>query len=185
MPAFEAAGSTMRTMRTPLLRALAALALAAPLAGALACRRPAPGGPPAPAAGDRPAVSMPAGGTPIGRWRGTLPCTDCPGIDTELELFAGAGGISGPYRLVEVYSGRPAGRDRSETRGEWLAERSAEHDRQATVYRLEPEGGGPARYFLAVGDDLEALDRQARPIASRANLHLRLVEEPPGGATAR
>jgi len=171
---------------------LAALALAAP-----ACRRQSPAPPPsavaespasaaaAPAPAAERSAEAPPGGSVVGRWRGTLPCADCPGIDTEVELYAGAGGISGPYHLVEIYAGRPEKSRRVESQGEWLAQRGTAHDPEATVYRLEPAGGGPARYFLAVDDDLEALDREARPLARRANLRLRLVEEPRGAAPER
>jgi hypothetical protein len=181
---------TMRRLSRS-VAALVALLAVVPVAGA-GCRKeppppafsveenPAPPSAGAPATG--PAAEAPPGGSFVGRWRGTLPCADCPGIDTELELYAGAGGISGPFHLVETYAGRPADRNRVETKGEWLAQRGSERDPEATVYRFEPAGGGAARFFLAVEDDLEALDGQARPLTSRGNLRLRLIEDPHGAA---
>lgn len=192
-------------MPAPTFRPLLALVLLTPVLGALACRKAAPPRPaftveetPAPAAAAAPApvapvapvvperaAEAPAGGSFVGRWRGTLPCADCPGVATELELYAGAGGISGPYHLVETFAGKPAEKRRVESQGEWLAQRGTAHDPEATVYRLEPASGGAPRFFLSAGDDLEALDGEARPLALRANVRLRLVEDQHGAAPGR
>jgi uncharacterized lipoprotein NlpE involved in copper resistance len=175
----------MRSDGSPATTGFALLLGAALLA---ACGGP-PGAPPpaaqsAPADASRPAASRPASPAPapdreaeIGHWRGTLPCVGCAGIDTDLTLYASAGGVEGPFRLVEARRPRRGSEtEPSESRGEWFAERGTADDPAATVYRLEP-GEGPARLFLAVGDDLEMLDHRGRRIRSRANLRLTLVAE--------
>jgi uncharacterized lipoprotein NlpE involved in copper resistance len=159
------------------------LASALGLAGLAACGAPGPAphaSTPAPVASRPPAPDAAAVAdreSEIGRWRGRLPCSDCAGIDTELTLYAAAGGVEGPFRLVEVHVGRRGGTVRRvESEGEWFAQRGDADDPEATVYRLEPSQGAPRR-FLAVGDDLEALDHQGRRIRTRANLRLTLVAD--------
>jgi uncharacterized lipoprotein NlpE involved in copper resistance len=150
-----------------------------------ACGGPGPQ-PPAtqpPAAAVRPvagaAAAAPAADreSEVGHWQGTLPCVGCAGIDTDLTLYASAGGVEGPFRLVETRRPRRGGEARrTESRGEWFAERGGADDPAATVYRLEP-AEGPPRLFRAVGDDLEMLDHGGRRIRTRANLRLTLVAE--------
>ncbi len=160
--------------------------LALLLGAALLVACGAPGPPPAartPAEAARPTSPAPASApapdreSEIGHWQGTLPCVGCAGIDTDLTLYASAGGVEGPFVLVEVRRPRRGGEaKRTESSGEWFAERGSPDDPAATVYRLEPGQGAP-RLFLAVGDDLEMLDHRERRIRTRANLRLTLVAE--------
>ncbi|MDO8914079.1 MAG: copper resistance protein NlpE N-terminal domain-containing protein [Phenylobacterium sp.] len=110
----------------------------------------APEAPPAPVAAAAPspdALSI--------TFAGDLPCTDCPGLRTELTLTRDApysGG--GTYKLVETYLERGAP---IITTGIWGTLRGDAVDPDATVYELNPEKPEPARrHFRRVGDD-EAL----------------------------
>src|SRR3546814_5487154 len=55
-----------------------------------------------------------------GRFEGTLPCADCPGIDSALEL-----GADGTYSLHDAY--RESDGATNDVTGTWTVERSEEH----------------------------------------------------------
>lgn len=88
-----------------------------------------------------------------GIFRGTLPCADCPGIETRLQLEA-----DGSYTLEETYleRGGPYA-----SQGTWTAEQDG------TRLRLDPNGKSEAdRLFAIVSQDtLRLLDGAGKPIA--------------------
>lgn len=109
--------------------------------------------------GQRPAARALSG---LGRlpatFEGELPCADCPGIRTQLDLFA-----DGVYLLRRSYRDRPPVQDEV---GRWVLS----SDR--LVLRLDP---GTGRQTLAAvsGDGLLAmLDVEGRPIVSSANTRI-------------
>jgi uncharacterized lipoprotein NlpE involved in copper resistance len=110
----------------------------------------------------------PAGQRLVGFYVGTLPCADCPGIRTELSLFApeGSTGLAS-YWLKETYLGKPAKEATFESGGGWTTQ-AGTHDPKATVYRLTEARSRENRFLLKVSDDeLKMLDRSARPIESK------------------
>jgi uncharacterized lipoprotein NlpE involved in copper resistance len=87
-----------------------------------------------------------------GSFEGTVPCADCPGIDTALELFA-----DGSARLDEQY------RDRKHETGEtgtWTVE---EHGKRI---RFDPDSKDAEDRVYAVtsNDELRMVDRDGNPI---------------------
>lgn len=85
----------------------------------------------------------------LGVFKGTLPCADCAGIETELtliktDIIRG----DGPYILKRTYVGRSAQSFVEE--GEWTTERGTNYDRDAVVYALydsqDPDATAVARY---------------------------------------
>lgn len=142
-------------MKRILTVALAALALAA-------CQRETP----APAANDAPAAAAPAtDATPVvatettmaqagvqpgpgaidgkafaGKFTGTLPCADCPGIDETLEL-----GADGSFSLTDVYRERPQGT--STLQGSWST------DADGKRIRLDPGSKAEADRLFAIDDN--------------------------------
>ncbi|MDH5834055.1 copper resistance protein NlpE [Luteimonas kalidii] len=96
-----------------------------------------------------------------GRFAGTLPCADCPGIDTSVQI-----GDDGTFRLVEAYRDRDT---RHETAGTWTV------DADGTRLQFDPDTKQAAdRWFEIVSkDELRALDTEGRPIAGNANTSLR------------
>jgi uncharacterized lipoprotein NlpE involved in copper resistance len=142
-------------MKRILTVALAALALAA-------CQRETP----APAANDAPAAAAPAtDATPVvatettmaqagvqpgpgaidgkafaGKFAGTLPCADCPGIDETLEL-----GADGSFTLTDVYRERPQGT--STLQGSWST------DADGKRIRLDPGSKAEADRLFAIDDN--------------------------------
>ncbi|UZG43414.1 copper resistance protein NlpE N-terminal domain-containing protein [Caldimonas thermodepolymerans] len=101
------------------------------------------------------------------RYVGILPCADCRGIRTDLQLYADPDGAPAGYDLLQTYLGRPEG-DRSFTQsGTWRSARGARQDPQALVIQLDPEQPGRTRAF-----------RQASPRVLRA-LDVNLLDLPP------
>src|ERR1700685_760355 len=122
--------------------------------------------------------SYDAGGIPtqlLGRFRGVLPCADCPGIDTELSLFA-----ESPNKLLHTrYVLKRTYRDRGKTAtevGTWELLRGTPVDPNATIYQLKPRDGGPPTNFLRVNDnEILQLDSGLRRIDSQLNFSLKKI----------
>ena len=129
------------------------------LAGCGRDNAPAPEAP----AGDAPLAgsAMPGGGEAFETaWLGVLPCADCDGIQTRLQLH-GEGGER-RYELEETYLGA-AGDNVFVTEGDWVLETRRGDGVEATVYRLDPQG--PDRWFELQPDGaLEMLDGEGRPL---------------------
>lgn len=87
-----------------------------------------------------------------GTFRGTLPCADCPGIDTVLSLKA-----DGTYALTEDYQGDDM-RD-SELDGTWTAEHDDQH------IRLDPNSKSETDrvYALVSNDEISPLAVDGKP----------------------
>lgn len=96
-----------------------------------------------------------------GTFAGTVPCADCPGIDTRLDI-----GADGAFTLSETYQDRDT---TSETRGTWTL------DADGTRLLLDPETKeGADRHFEIVSkDEIRMLDAEGKPIASEHNYSLR------------
>lgn len=157
-------------------RKLLALACLATLALS-ACNKPAEPAP-APAPADAPKAAEPAAPTPApvaaaeptaadaaafaGTFSGTVPCADCSGIDTTLELKA-----DGSYALSETYQdkgGSPAKGD-----GTWTAEENGKR------VRLDPNSkSDDDRLFEVVNkDEIRMLDQEGKTIDSQLNYSLK------------
>ncbi|HEX4853366.1 copper resistance protein NlpE N-terminal domain-containing protein [Arenimonas sp.] len=92
-------------------------------------------------------------------WLGVLPCADCDGIQTRLQLRADADGAR--YLLEETYLGGE-GNQQFLQEGEWREETVQINGAPAVVYRLDPDG--PARWFWLQPDGaLEMLEAEGRP----------------------
>ena len=103
----------------------------------------------------------------VGRFEGTLPCADCPGIDSSLELRA-----DGTYSQHDRYRERDAAFDAS---GTWTVEAGA------TRLRLDPDDkDGVDRLYGIVGtDELQMLDGDGRPQGSGLGASLRRADAGP------
>jgi copper homeostasis protein (lipoprotein) len=92
-----------------------------------------------------------------GTFAGTLPCADCPGIDTRIVLNA-----DGSYTLMETYRDKPDGKFAGD--GTWTAEENGKR------IRLDPNSKAQEDRLFAVKskDELETLDKAGQPIATQA-----------------
>jgi copper homeostasis protein (lipoprotein) len=163
-------------MKRILTVALAALALAA-------CQRESP----APVATDAPAAAAPAtDATPVaatettmaqagvqpgpgaidnkafaGKFTGTLPCADCPGIDETLEL-----GADGSFTLTDVYRERPQGT--FSMQGTWST------DADGKRIRLDPGSKAEVDRLFAIDDNdtLTLLGADGEGAADAPDMHL-------------
>ncbi|HEU0152473.1 MAG TPA: copper resistance protein NlpE [Arenimonas sp.] len=92
-------------------------------------------------------------------WLGVLPCADCDGIQTRLQLRADPDGAR--YVLEETYLGG-SGENRFVQEGDWREEGAVIQGQPAEVYRLDPDG--PGRWFWVQPDGaLEMLEAEGRP----------------------
>lgn len=91
-----------------------------------------------------------------GTFSGTLPCADCPGIDTTVTLKP-----DGTYAVHEVYQGKPGSFDGN---GTWTAEENGQR------VRLDPNSKSEQDRVFAVksSDEIESLDTEGKPIATEA-----------------
>lgn len=108
-------------------------------------------------AGDA-AAAMPGRGPADGpvEWRGSMPCSDCEGIDTRLVLGHADG--ERVYELVEVYLAVD-GSMRFEEAGQWQLDEA--------VLSLEPRTGGLRRYGVVAGGALQVRDLRGRAFPGR------------------
>ena len=126
------------------------------------CGRESTPAPEGPAADSPPAgAGVPDEGEAVEiAWLGVLPCADCDGIQTRLQLHGDDGGRR--YELEETYLGA-AGDNVFVTEGDWVQETRRGDGTEATVYRLDPQG--PDRWFeLRPDGSLEMLDGEGRPL---------------------
>ena len=114
-----------------------ALALAAAIAAAAAQAQPT----------GRPDVPV-----LLGEFKGTLPCSDCQGIETSLTLIKkDEGTAEGTYVLLETFVGKSP--DPVVAEGTWTTLRGSAADPDATVYELNPDSlEFQRRAFLKVND---------------------------------
>ena len=96
-----------------------------------------------------------------GTFTGTLPCADCPGIDTQLVLNA-----DGTYKLHEVYQGKPGNFDGD---GTWTAEEDGKR------IRLDPNSKSEQDRLFAVTskDEIESLELEDKAIESKLSYTLK------------
>jgi len=153
------------------LACLAALALSAcnkpaeaPAAPADAPKAAEPAAPaeptPAPVAEAAPAAFDAAAFA--GTFSGTLPCADCSGIDTQLQLKA-----DGSYALDESYQGKKDGNFKGD--GTWTAEENGKRVRLDPNSKTEQD-----RLFeIASKDEIRMLDTEGKAIDSQLNYSLK------------
>ena len=91
-----------------------------------------------------------------GTFSGTLPCADCPGIDTKITLKP-----DGTYTLHEAYQGKKNSFDGD---GTWTAEENGQR------IRLDPNSKSENDRVFAVKskDEIEVLDAEGKAIAATA-----------------
>lgn len=101
------------------------------------------------------------------RFVGVLPCQDCEGIRTELELRP-----NGTFTLEETFIGKIATQPRFQI-GNWTTLRGTAWDLKATVYKINHDRLAGARYFYLLADgNLELLDDKQAKIQSSLNYTL-------------
>ncbi|GAB3353130.1 copper resistance protein NlpE [Lysobacter tyrosinilyticus] len=89
-----------------------------------------------------------------GTFSGTLPCADCPGIDTKITLKP-----DGTYTLHEAYQGKKNSVDGD---GTWTAEENGQR------LRLDPNSKSENDRLFGVKskDEIETLDAEGKAIAT-------------------
>jgi copper homeostasis protein (lipoprotein) len=149
------------------------LAVMASTLAIAACKPQAPAEPATPAADTAPAASTEpapvatesapassAADVPFdvkgfaGTFSGTLPCADCPGIDTTIALKP-----DGTYTVHEAYQGKPNSFDGD---GTWTAEENGQR------VRLDPNSKSEQDRLFAVksNDEIESLDAEGKPLTT-------------------
>ena len=103
-----------------------------------------------------------------GNFSGTLPCADCPGIDTEIELHT-----DGRFMLMEAYQGKKA--EPAMLEGTWTAEENGSR------IRLDPDSKSEQDrvYALASHDQIAQLGSDGAPAASGLDYSLKRTAAKP------
>jgi copper homeostasis protein (lipoprotein) len=163
-------------MSTSLLNARTVLAAALIGAALTACKPQTPADAAAPPA--RPEATAPAAPTTdalpsaqaapfdakafAGTFAGTLPCADCPGIDTHIVLAA-----DGTYAITESYQERSAPELKGD--GTWTVEENNQR------LRLDPNSKSDNDRLFAIlsNDEIRQLDMEGKPIESSLPYNLK------------
>ena len=108
----------------------------------------------------------------VGKFKGQLPCADCPGIDQEITFLA-----HGPNQFVDTIYKRTTtylGKNKSvEDTGTWVLLPGTAADPTANVYALNPDQPHKTEYFwLKSEDELVPLDKEKRPISGPMDMTL-------------
>ncbi len=106
-------------------------------------------------------------------YEGILPCADCSGIKTKLEIFIDYNNPEPPFILHQTYLGGKEG-DKTFTRnGMYGTLKETFRNDDATAYELNPYKPDERMYFLRVHDDtLMMLDNNVQEIKSGLNYNL-------------
>ncbi|MFD3003409.1 copper resistance protein NlpE [Pontibacter toksunensis] len=117
----------------------------------------------------------PAMAAPAGYFTGTLPCSDCQGIISELELTGDANGSNRSFSLKQTYLGKPADKNVLTSSGKWFLAKGNKQDPNAVVLQLIPTSGKiDPMYFLQVSEtEVKLLDRQQAEIKGQQNFILK------------
>ncbi|GAA4425655.1 hypothetical protein GCM10023188_06810 [Pontibacter saemangeumensis] len=112
---------------------------------------------------------------PAGTFRGTIPCTDCKGIDTELVLNGDANGSSRTFTMRQTYLGKPADKNVVVSSGKWFLAKGNNQDPDAMTLQLIPtEGINDMLYFVQVSDtEIKLLDKKQTAIQRNHNYSLK------------
>jgi copper homeostasis protein (lipoprotein) len=111
----------------------------------------------------------------LARYRGLLPCADCPGIDTVLSLFTKSPKDLAPTRYLLKRTYQDRGNTIAEA-GTWTVLRGTPDNPDATVYQLKSSAGGQVTNFLRVSDDeILQLDSERRRIDAKLNFSLQKI----------
>ena len=97
-------------------------------------------------------------------WLGVLPCADCDGIQTRLQLRRAGGRQT--YALEETYLGAD-GEAVFTQAGQWLRE-----DGDDGAFRLDPDSPASRRYALRPDGSLDQLDRRGEPLQPEGQYRL-------------
>lgn len=109
-------------------------------------------------------------------YRGTLPCADCPGLDTELILKKNStDSIDGVYVMKETYLERNV--DPLISEGTWKTIFSSSKGKPVVIYEINQGTPDSVRYFLQVNDnEIKMLDKNKDEIVGLdLNLSLKKI----------
>ena len=96
-----------------------------------------------------------------GAFAGTVPCADCPGIETHLAIDA-----DGTFKLDETYQDRDTG---NRTTGTW----TVDADGKRLLLDPDTKDAADRRFEIVSKDEIRMLDVDGNPIASELNYRLR------------
>ena len=97
-------------------------------------------------------------------WLGVLPCADCDGIQTRLQLRRDGGRQT--YALEETYLGAD-GEAVFTQAGKWVQE-----DGDGVSFHLDPDTPGGRRYALRADGSLDLLDSHGAPLEPAGHYRL-------------
>ena len=116
---------------------------------------------------------------PSGTWltyEGILPCEDCGGIKTTLDIYIDYGDPNPPYVVTEVYLGKNNGTP-VVTEGTYNTLRGTDVDPDATVLELDYDKPERLKYLVRVGNEaIRLLSSDAKEMTSEQNYTLQRIQ---------
>lgn len=127
------------------------------------------------AARESDAAAAPAMAPPSGTFRGTIACSDCQGIRTELVLTGSPKDANRTFTMKQTFVGKPADKSIVTGSGKWFLAKGNKQNPDAVILQLIPTDGDlDLMYFLQVSDsELKLLNRQQGEIADSQNYSIR------------
>lgn len=116
---------------------------------------------------------------PSGTWlmyEGILPCADCSGVKTTLDIYVEYEDPNPPYVITETFLGA-SDTATVVTEGTYNTLRGIESDPDATVWELDYNNHEGLRYFLNVGyETVRMLSKERKEISSDLNYTLKRTQ---------
>lgn len=121
------------------------------------------------------AAPAPALAPPSGTFRGTLACSDCKGIRTELVLTGSPKDANRSFTLKQMYMGKPTDKNLVSGSGKWFLAKGNKQNPDAVILQLIPtEGDLDLMYFLQVSEtEVKLLNNRQEEISDSKNFSLR------------
>jgi len=113
----------------------------------------------------------PAMAPPSGTFRGTIGCSDCQGIRTELVLTGSPKDGNRTFTMKQIYVGGPADKSVVTGSGKWILAKGNKQDPDAVILQLIPTDGDlDLMFFRQVSDkELKLLNRQQGEMGDSQN----------------
>jgi hypothetical protein len=113
-----------------------------------------------------------------GSYIGTLPCADCPGIQSELELLYVNDSL-GQYRLRSKYLGKGNGNITALNEGEWIVVKDAYEGKLSTYVLLDYDDQEKIKYYILKDENnLVPLDAEKKPLTAAKEVLLHKQAKP-------
>jgi copper homeostasis protein (lipoprotein) len=108
----------------------------------------------------------------VEKYMGVLPCIDCEGIETIVELSHLQSQVGGSFTMKQIYTGKKSGDTTIAFAGNWATLKENTDNPGSTIIELNLDKNGNKEYFKRKGKDILMLDKSQQEIPTLLNYTL-------------